>query len=828
MLLEGGHVLVPRLVLRRDLGHRHAVALEGGNAVLHVPGGVGQLVVGEQLDGVVELPLDVGPLVARLGRPRPVHAAREVHDDLGIVLGLRGRLHALDRGAHGAGCALRGARRVELDPVRDGQDDVGRVVLRRVPQVEVHVEVERAEGLPGARGVRLAHEVAGLVPQGAQRIGVARDGGVPHRVAVGPVLPPAQKRELVAADLLEVDFGGRGGGTRRPGAEALQVAVDGHDGGAAVAARGVQVAGDAHEVVEHAAGLDAVAEVLDGQHVLDAAVAVAAFGVEARAVGRGRSLDLLGGDAGDLGGHLGGVLGGAGLVVLPHRLHLHGAAVFERDLELALEGGVDGGIEGQKVGHPALRLAGQQVVLRGLAALARLLGVVVLALPEAARVVDIAFLVGVEPGERAVLVLDALLFEGFPVVVVHEELIRVAALFDVALLEQEGLHVPVRAVGAHGGEAGGLHVLAHEERGVRPFLGVQLVVELLLDDDVRPGQAQRGVGAGAQVLPVVGLFAHVGHARVDADVDVGARRDVDGGAARVVVVGQLRRAAPLHVHLRAADRLHPRHGELRHHGGGEVARALADLPGFHVVRRLEHVLQDGLRVHAPDARRAHLAGDGLAAVLRFDLHEVVDDGLHGLVPADALPSGLLALGIRALHGVVQTVGVVRRLDGRLRLRAAVAHGLERALVAFDADGAPVLDDDLDAALHLAAAAAARLHFHGVLAGNHGIGFLGQRGVRRCAERRSRSAGDGGGFDERASRHSQIAHTPSPPPSSSRLALTRLSQANGAGGCRRTPERAFAFCRSGALDARWASTVQSPRIACDDHTDERASDASRKR
>ena len=134
-------------------------------------------------------------------------------------------------------------------------------------------------------------------------------------------------------------------------------------------------------------------------------------------------------------------------------------------------------------------------------------------------------------------------------------------------------------------------------------------------------------------------------------------------------------------------------------------------------------------MHAPDARGAYLAGDRFAAVLGLDLQEVVDDGLHRLVPADALPTGLLALGVRAFHGVVQTVGMIRRLNRRLRLRAAVAHGLERALIALDADRAAVLHDDLDAAFHLSATAAARLHFDGVVARYHAVRIFGERGVR---------------------------------------------------------------------------------------------------
>src|SRR5699024_2705478 len=101
--------------------------------------------------------------------------------------------------------------------------------------------------------------------------------------------------------------------------------------------------------------------------------------------------------------------------------------------------------------------------------------------------------------------------------------------------------------------------------------------------------------------------------------------------------------------------------------------------------------------------------DGLPAVALHDLVELLPDGLHGLVPRDAHPTRILALGVRALHGVVDAVGVVRRLDGRLRLAAAIAARLERRLVALHLHGASVLDGHPHAALHLAAAATARAH-----------------------------------------------------------------------------------------------------------------------
>ena len=233
-------------------------------------------------------------------------------------------------------------------------------------------------------------------------------------------------------------------------------------------------------------------------------------------------------------------------------------AVLQRDLELAAQRRVDRRVKGQQVGQVALDLVLEQVGLVGLAALARLAGVVVLALPEAAGVVDDALLVGVEPGELAVLVLDALRLELLPVVVMDEELVGAAALHEVALLEQVRLHVVVGAVVALAREAARLDVHAHEEWGVRPLLGVDLVDEAVLHDDVQPRERQGAVGAGAQVLPVVGLLARAGQARVNADVRLGRTHLVNERAAGVVIVGVLRRGAPLHVNARSVLERHPR------------------------------------------------------------------------------------------------------------------------------------------------------------------------------------------------------------------------------------------------------------------------------
>ena len=94
------------------------------------------------------------------------------------------------------------------------------------------------------------------------------------------------------------------------------------------------------------------------------------------------------------------------------------------------------------------------------------------------------------------------------------------------------------------------------------------------------------------------------------------------------------------------------------------------------VRRVEQPLVERVGPVHPLARRARHVEDALSAVAVHQLVELGADDLHRLVPRDALPAGILALGIRALHGMVDAVGVVRRLDGRLRLAAAVAARLE--------------------------------------------------------------------------------------------------------------------------------------------------------
>ena len=289
----------------------------------------------------------------------------------------------------------------------------------------------------------------------------------------------------------------------------------------------------------------------------------------------------------------------------------------------------------------------------------------------------------------------------------HHELLGIAALDEVGLLEQAGLDLKgLRHVVLDARPAGGLEVLDVEEGGVGPALDGQVVVELLLHDDARPGHEHGAVGAGAQGQVVVGLLAAVAHARVHADELLGVLHGLDGAAAGVVVVGLGLVGTPLHVHERPVLDRH----EVEAGAGGEAAhhaaRALADLGRADVVHAAEraHERAGGQAVHTAGA--AH-GGQPLPAPLLRDLAELGGDGVERLVPGDADPAGVgVALGVGALQRVAQAVGVVGGLERRLALGAAVAIGLLCALVALDLHRATVLHGDPHAALHLAAAAAA--------------------------------------------------------------------------------------------------------------------------
>ena len=231
------------------------------------------------------------------------------------------------------------------------------------------------------------------------------------------------------------------------------------------------------------------------------------------------------------------------------------------------------------------------------------------------------------------------------------------------------------------------------------------------------------------------------------------RGHVRDGAVGGVVVGVLHGGAPLQVHLRLSLHFHPGGTHLVGHDAGPVARALADLVGQVRVRRTEQLLHALVGAERPHARGSAHDEDGLSAVLVDDLAQALARQLEGLVQRDAHPTGIIgALGVRALHRVTQTIGVIGRMHGRLRLRAAMAAALGCRFVAFDLDGLAVLHRHPDAALHLAASTAARAHVLQLASGSVGIFGESSHGRDRRGTYCCSRTGDSHRLHEVATRH----------------------------------------------------------------------------
>ena len=186
----------------------------------------------------------------------------------------------------------------------------------------------------------------------------------------------------------------------------------------------------------------------------------------------------------------------------------------------------------------------------------------------------------------------------------------------------------------------------------------------MLQDDVAPAQRERGVRSRAKVQPVVGLAAEVRLARVDADVGVRRSGDVDCHARGVIVVRDGLFGRPLDEDGTMLVNLAPGPCLDVVKRTRKVARTLADLVRSNDVRRAKQLERHaGIGLHAPLSASAAPAEQRLRAVLLPDLADVVSDGLICLVPADAHPARVIRpLGIRALHGVLDAIGVITRLD----------------------------------------------------------------------------------------------------------------------------------------------------------------------
>ncbi len=353
----------------------------------------------------------------------------DAHENLLVRLALARRIDALDRGTQAACAALRLTQAVHLKPVHGRQRNVGDAVDHgRVPQVDGAPEIKLLQLLVGEQTVGLVHEVAGHAHAARHLVGAARLDGIVDAGSVGVALVAvgAHHREPLGAQadglvvfVLELlhHHGAEGNGRAdvhhaRP-----------RQAAAALTARNVHIARDAHDQIARTLVLQRVAGVLGSQHVLDAAVAVAGGGVHARGVGDGGLLQGLRVHAGDLRRLLGRVVLQKVDVVLPYGAHVHLRAVLELHFTAALAGeqrrihpiGERRGIDDE-----ALRLAG--AVKAGLFGREALRGrLPVLAFPTG--LVE----VGVVPGQLIVHLVEH-----------HEARVR-ASFLQVGLLQQTRL-----------------------------------------------------------------------------------------------------------------------------------------------------------------------------------------------------------------------------------------------------------------------------------------------------------------------------------------------------------------------------------------------------
>ena len=289
-------------------------------------------------------------------------------------------------------------------------------------------------------------------------------------------------------------------------------------------------------------------------------------------------------------------------------------------------------------------------------------------------------------------------------------MVGIAVLVQIARFEQTRLQREGVAIGRNRVVAGRLHVLDDQKRRVGPFLDIEVVVKLMVDNDIHPSHGHGGIGTGPQGQMVIGLLAEVGHTGIDDDPHIRLVGGLDARSARVVVVRDLGRPAPRGVNPRPVDRRHPGVRKLGNEIAREVARPLANLPSLNAVRRAPHANPPCRACHGPHARGARDARNGASAIALLNLLRLRHRRLERLVPRDAHPARIvIGLRVGALHRVAQAIGMVSSLKRGLRLRAAVPSRLERRLVALDFHRATVLHRHPYAAFHLAAASTRRAY-----------------------------------------------------------------------------------------------------------------------
>ncbi len=292
-----------------------------------------------------------------------------------------------------------------------------------------------------------------------------------------------------------------------------------------------------------------------------------------------------------------------------------------------------------------------------------------------------------------------------------------------------------------------------------------MVDEVLLDEHVRDGVDERGVGAGTQRNPLVGARCHrVAVARVDDD-------DLRAALLErlLKMVGGARAAG-----LRLAGVLAEHHDQLRIHDVGvgvgraravqvrqrcgNLRRAVAAVAAQAAAVQVDEARQERADVAGVHARRV-VVPNGLGAVLVEDALIVLGDEVVCLVPRDLLELSLAALA-RALHGVAQAVGVVDpTADG-----AAAQAGANLVVAVRIVAGVVALHPGDFVVLHVQAQRAPTLAVHRAVAPHHllvhrrGGGVAASRilGFRGAGEQRTASQGGGTEPGERRTLHERAA------------------------------------------------------------------------
>ena len=263
-------------------------------------------------------------------------------------------------------------------------------------------------------------------------------------------------------------------------------------------------------------------------------------------------------------------------------------------------------------------------------------------------------------------------------------------------------------------------ILVHQEGQVRPLAAEVLRPQVVLDDVVDPAQHQRHVGAGADGQPHIGARGVRRQTRVDDDgLHTVVAQLGDNAACRTdAVIG--RADAPHDVRLRrralvvgqVAGQVHLGDRAVGQAGVGRAVQAELHVVARQVALRAAGLEEVAAAPHGQETRRAEelrisAAARGRDQALRaFLLVPLPHNGrnlVHGLAPGDTLPFVGTALTL-ALHGVLDAVGVVQRLDAgkALRARGAFVHGVLR--VAFQLHDLAVAHVRNDAAVVQAGAA----------------------------------------------------------------------------------------------------------------------------